>query len=646
MYRILKNRKQLTVPGDKVSPFIQFLYFSATAAAVILFIIYWFGFPLGGKRLLGTEYSYLLFAFLSPLVYIGIGRKGFGYVSIPHWSDYVLAVLFLISFLLCFISSDAISYGLWTSHPGALQLITASVLVFLSLEAGRRAAGWGYVTVILLSVFYSLWADRFSGPFYGVPVSLSRLITDFAFGVDGILGIPAGLVGKSILGFYVFAAAMQGLGGSDFFLELAKASLGKYRGGAAKTAVIASGLFGSLSGSITANVMTTGSLTIPAMKKAGFTPEYAAATEACASSGGDTMPPVMGGLAFIAVMVGDFEYSEMMVAAFLPTLLYYFGLLVQVDGYTAKCITEERSQNNSRGILSVLKKGWHFPVTIGFLVFGLVYMKWGYITPLYASVLILLLTAIRNKGTIKRAQWKDIFLTAGRHLSYGVAIFLATGLLMVSLYKTGMAAALSAWIITLGSENLIPVLFIGAFFNLFMGMLGLQRSSYLFLAVTMAPAVASAGNIPQVAVHLFLIFYAGLGGLTPPVAITALIAARIAGAKGLKTALISLRLGFVLLLLPFFFVFQPALILQGALWDILLFGTAVFIGVFLMASAIEAYLTGYGILKIPERVFIFFTGILLAFPDIRSILSGLVLGSVSVLVLRKRKSPNPSPPGD
>ncbi|MDC7241590.1 MAG: TRAP transporter fused permease subunit [Spirochaetales bacterium] len=608
---------------------------------MLVYICYWFGLPFPGGVLEDRAYFYLLFTLLSPMIFPGIRsrrtREGRG----PGWYDYLLSALFFSVFFICFLSSEKMAYGLWMISPSALHIGIAAVILLLSIEAGRRAAGWSYVLVIVACALYSLFADRFSGPLYGVPVSPVRLITDFAFGQDGILGVPASLIGKSMLGFYVFAATMQGLGGSTFFINTASALFGKSRGGTAKTAVIASGLFGSLSGSISANVMTTGTMTIPAMKKAGYSAEYAAASEACASSGGDTMPPVMGGLAFIAAMVANFEYSEIMIAAFLPTVLYYFGLLIQVDGYAAVKLRNPsgskhgESESRRPDLAEVIIEGWHFLISIAFLVFGLVHMKWGYISPLYASALAIALSAARRQtGFLERL--KNIFIFAGRQISFGLAIFLGTGIIMVSLYKTGMASALTSWIVSLGSENLFAVLLIGALFNLFMGMLGLQRSSYLFLAVTMAPAVSSLGNIPEVAVHLFLIFYAGMGGLTPPVAITAYLAANIAGADRLKTALTSLRLGFVLLILPFFFILQPALILQGALWKILLFGSAVFFGVFLTASAIEGYLAGRGVLRKGERIILGLFGLLTAFPDLRTLAAGVILGGAFYLKGIKR----------
>ncbi|WP_168203505.1 TRAP transporter permease [Oceanispirochaeta crateris] len=614
--------------NEKLTLCVKSFFLVSTIIAVALYISYWFGFSVFGRILLTTDYSYLLYAALSPMIFLGIGHKGIQDKTGPRWYDFWLAAVFMCSFVYCFLSSDEISYGLWMSNPSNIQTIVAILLVLLSLEAGRRAAGWNYVAVILVCMAYSLFADRFSGPLYGVSIPFTRLILDFSFGEDGILGVPAVLIGRSMFGFYVFAATMQVLGGSDFFLKLANALFGRFRGGPAKTAVIASGLFGSLSGSITANVMTTGSITIPAMKKAGYSSEYAAAAEACASSGGDTMPPVMGGLAFIAVMVGNFEYSEIIVAAFLPTMLYYFGLLVQIDGYTARRKLKNNSDEESPGLLIIMKDGWPFMVAVAFLIFGLLYMKWGFITPLYTSGLVLVLSFLRRAGKPGKERLAQLLIIAGRQLSYGLAIFLGTGFILVSLYKTGMASALTAWIVSLGSDNILAVLILGALFNLFMGMLGLQRSSYLFLAVTMAPAVASIGHLPEIAVHLFLIFFAGLGGLTPPVAITAFIAAGIAGANGMKTAWTSMRLGFVLFIIPFFFVFQPALILQGTLWKILFFGSSVFVGVFFVASAIEGYILGYGELKRHERVLVSIIGVLIAFPQFVSILIGFVLGGI------------------
>jgi len=618
---------------------VKIVYLGTTLAAIILFVLYWLAIPVGGRVISGTAYFYLLFAILGFNILIGLGANRRSRAGAPPWYDYLLSLLTPAVLFFFFFHSNEISMRLWTPAPSVFHFILALALGLISLEAGRRVGGWGYVVVLGVSIIYPLFADKMPGVLYGFSLSLQEVFADFAFGANGILGLPAMTLGTMILGFYLFAGVMLGLGGGEFFLKLAMVLMGRVRGGPAKVAVLASGFFGSLTGSIIANIAATGSFTIPAMKKAGYSPEYSAATEACASSGGDTMPPVMGGLVFMAAIIANVDYAVIMVAAFIPTVLYYFGLLVQVDGYAAKAGIKALPPENIPRLWPTLKEGWIYLFCIGFLVFGLLYMRWGMITPVYASALMLLLSVITlNRNITFRRLEAALAYTAGL-VNFGMAIFLSIGFIMVGLYKTGMAAALTAWVISLGADNVFLILLIGAAFNLLMGMVGLQRTSYLFLAVTMAPAVAAVTGIPVIAVHLFIIFYAGLGGLTPPVAINAFIAASIAGADPMKTAWTSLRLGVVLLFIPFFFVLQPALIMQGTPGEIIYHTALALLGIFILASGLEGYLIKFGELSVVQRTMLVVGGFLVAFPQTITTLVGLGLSALCIIirVVRQRR---------
>ena len=618
---------------------VKIAYLGTTLAAVIVFVLYWLAIPLGGTVISGTAYFYLLFAILGFNIFIGLGASRKIRTGAPPWYDYLLSVLTPAIFFFFLFHSNEISMRLWTPPPSAFHVALALILGILSLEAGRRAGGWGYVAVLGVSLVYPLFADKMPGVLYGFSLSLQEIFADFAFGANGILGLPAAMLGKMVLGFYLFAGVMLGLGGGEFFLKLATALMGRVRGGPAKIAVLASGFFGSLTGSTIANIAATGSLTIPAMKKTGYSPEYSAAIEACASSGGDTMPPVMGGLVFMAAIIANIDYATIMVAALVPTVLYYFGLLVQVDGYAAKAGIKALPPANMPRLWATLKEGWIYLFCIGFLVFGLLYMRWGMITPVYASVLMLLLSVITGRKSFSIQKLESALAYTAGLVNFGMAIFLSIGFILVGLYKTGMAAALTAWVISLGAGNVFLILLIGAVFNLLMGMVGLQRTSYLFLAVTMAPAVAAVTGIPIIAVHLFIIFYAGLGGLTPPVAINAFIAASIAEADAMKTAWTCLRLGVVLIFIPFFFVLQPALVMQGTLWEILYHTTLAMMGIFILASGLEGYLIKFGRLTKIQRVIMIAGGFLIAFPQWIDTLVGLALSTMAIIlvVLKRRR---------
>lgn len=618
---------------------VKFIYIGTTLVSVLLFLFYWLGIPVGGQMLGGTFYYYLLYALLGFNVFVGLAARVKYKDSPPRWYDYIFAVLLPALMIFALINSEEISMRMWSPAPSPAHIIPALLIGLLSLEAGRRVAGKGYVVVILIAILYSLFAGKMPGILYGFQLSLPDMLADFAYGANGILGLPALMLGKMVLGFYLFAGVMMGLGGGTFFLKLGTALMGRIRGGPAKVAVLASGFFGSLSGSPIANIASTGSFTIPAMKKTGYPPHYAAAIEACASSGGDTMPPVMGGMVFMAAIITNTDYASVMIAAFLPTILYYFSLLVQVDAYAARTGLTGLPREEIPGIWSTLKEGWIFIAGIAFLIFGLLYMRWGMITPVYATGLTLLMSFI---GRSTRPTW-DRFKTALSYtanlISMGMAIFLSIGFLMVSLYKTGLAAGITSWVVSLGGDNIYLILLIGIGFNLLTGMVGLQRSTYLFLGVTMAPAVAAITGVPIIAIHLFIIFYAGLGGLTPPVAINAIVAAGIARADGMKTAWTGLRLGSVLFFVPLFFVLQPALIMEGSPLEIIYHTLIAALGIFILASGLEGYMVKVGVLNRYKRIILILSGLLVAFPEIQCTIIGLAVTAGTIVITKFVKIP-------
>ncbi len=414
-----------------------------------------------------------------------------------------------------------------------------------------------------------------------------------------------------------------------------------------------------------ANVAGTGSFTIPAMKRSGYPPEYAAAIEACSSTGSDTMPPVMGGLVFIMVIIFGVDYADVVMAALLPSVLFYLGLLVQVDAYAARHNLKAAPAEDAPSVWRVLLSGWIYLVGLAVLVFGLLYMRWGAITPVYASLVVLLLKLAEGGFKLWRSRGdsqtvKDSLRAAARQtesalsqtatlVNYAVAIFIGMGFIMVGLLKTGVAAGLAGWIIGAGGHNLYLVLFVCFLFCVIMGLAGLQRTAYILLAVIAVPAIttisqgkpefAAYGGLPLIGLNLFFIFYATLGNITPPVALNAFVAASIADAAPMKTAWLACRLGIVLFFLPFFFVMQPALlIIYTPWWQTLLHFIQAAAGIWLLSSALEGYLVKLGTLERWQRVALFAGGFMLAFPQPIVLSLGLALCAavIGAAILRKR----------
>lgn len=617
---------------------IQFIFLSGTLLSVILFILYWYSIPIFGEVLTGTRYYYLLYASLGFNIFMGLGATSALKRKAPRWFDYILSFTVWGIIIFCLLHSDDIGARLWNPPRTWWQYGIAVILLLISLEAGRRVAGWGFVGVLIFSLLYPQFADRFPGVLYGYQVPFSALAGDFAFGANGWLGLPAEMLGNLILPFFLFAGVVMGSGGGEFFLRLAIALAGRFAGGPAKVSVIGSAFFGSLSGSVIANIAGTGSFTIPAMKRTGWPPEYAAAIECCASGGGDTMPPIMGGLVFMMIILTGVEYADVLIAAVIPSFLYFLGLLVQVDSYAKRNGLKGLPKEEIPGVLKVLKEGWQYLFVLVFLTFGMVYMRWGIITPLYAAVLMLLLGFVNKRD---RPTWRRLEVAIAQMaglVNFGMAVFFGMGIILVGLLKTGMAAGLTGWIVSFGAGNAYLILLIGAVFSMIMGTVGLERSSYIFLAVTMCPAVVSLTGMNPIPVHLFVIFYAGYGELTPPVAVDCYVAASIANADPRKTMYRACRLGIVLFLLPWFFVLQPALMILGQPWhQVLLYLILASIGIWLMASGLEGYLRPVGNLRWHERAFLILGGFLFAFPEWLTTIVGAAVCAVAIIMVLIRK---------
>ncbi|MEW6142734.1 MAG: TRAP transporter fused permease subunit [Chloroflexota bacterium] len=625
---------------------IKVIFIAGPIVSVTMFILHYFSIPVFGQLLASTLYYYALFASLAFNVFVGLAATPKDRLRPPPWYDYVLAFLFMGCMLYFLANSAEIGARNWDVPPGPVQVVVATVAGALSIEGCRRVGGWSFVGVLIVAIIYPMVASNLPGVLYGTSFTFDEVMGQFAYGAGGLLGLPARMFGSLILGFYLFAGMVNGMGGGPFFLKLATGIAGRFRGGPAKVSVLASSFFGTLSGSVIANIVGTGSFTIPAMKKMGFSPEYAAAVEVCSSSGGDTMPPIMGGAIFLMVIIAGVDYADVMVAAFLPTFLHFFCLLIQVDSYSARNGIRGLPKAACPSIRRTLLEGWIFPVVIAFLVFGLVYMRWGAITPIYAIALTYILHFLKWSGrrviigvrgvkqpemslvpSAKRAgrDLETAFSQAAGLINFGAATFMGVAFILVGLVKTGLAAGLTTYVVGFGVENIYLILLICCLVSVIMGTAGMERSAYLFLAVTIAPGLvalgqaapelAVTGGISIIAVHLFLIWYIDVGGFSPPVAVDAYVAASLANANPVKTMWTACRLGITMILVPFFFILRPALLILGfGPLDVLLQLFLAMTGLWFLASGLEKYMIGAGAVNMPGRVLLIFGGFMFAFP--------------------------------
>ncbi len=484
---------------------------------------------------------------------------------------------------------------------------------------------------------YPLYCEHLPGILWGAGHSITHITSAFAYGRLGMLGVPAQVTGEILMGFLLFAGVLIASGAGTFFLNFSLALMGRFRGGPAKVAVISSGLFGSLSGSTITNVIATGSVTIPTMKRAGYPPHYAGAIEAVASAGGTVMPPVMGSVAFLLSILTGISYAVICIAAFIPALLYYWGLIVQVDSYAARVGLRGLPREEIPSLWGTLKEGWPFVAVLFFLVFALVYMRWEARSPVYASGLMILLSYTNRKTMMTPRRLWSTLVTVGGLITFLMAVLFCVALLLLGVQITGTLTALVAKIIMLGAENLVPILAIAGLTCYIMGMVGMAIVPYIVMAVTAIPAIATATGLPVLAVHLFVIFYLMTSGLTPPVCIAAFTGAALAGARPMKTGFTAMRLAIVVYFIPWFFVFNPALILEGPiLVTIYLFAICV-TGIWILASGLEGYMLWVGILNSWSRPVLVLCGFLIAFPDWITTIIGAVLAVLVIAIIFVRK---------
>ncbi|AFV76392.1 TRAP transporter, 4TM/12TM fusion protein [Thermus oshimai JL-2] len=528
----------------------------------------------------------------------------------------------------------------WTNPENPWQIALALFLLIAVLEGARRVGGLGFSLVTLFLSTYPLVAPYMPGALWGPPITWQELLGYGIYSTQGLLGLPMRTVGELLVGFLVLASFLIASGAGQAFLEIASSLFGWARGGAAKVSVVASAFFGSLSGSILSNVASTGSLTIPAMIRSGFPKAYAAAVEACASTGGVLMPPVMGAVAFVMATLLGVPYGQVVLAATIPSLLYYLSLFAHVDLYAARQGLRGLPREDLPLLGEALRRGLPFLLVLGFLVFALLYLRLERFAPFYALGLLLLLL-IRELSFQKLLQ----ALIAGASLiGQTLALILPVGLILAGLLGTGVAPALTSTLVRAGQDNLLLVLFLGVAVAFLLGMAGVMVAAYILLAVTLVPALARLGEFNPLSLHLFVAYWSMLSAITPPVAVAAFLAARIAGAHPMASAWQSVKLGLAIYFIPFFFLFEPALVFQGSIAFILVHGLLAAVGILLLVGGLEGYLWGLGPLPFWSRPAYVILGFLLALPEGLSSLLALFLSIALTVWLRTQKRLT-TPPG-
>jgi TRAP transporter 4TM/12TM fusion protein len=600
-----------------------------------------------------NHYYYALLALLLPLCYLIFPPTK---SATRYWYDVVLA---LLAFSICaffFVSSETmLDYGWEFSAP--VHAVWMSYLLWaLTLEAVRRCGGVTLFWLVLVFSLYPIFADRMPGPISGMASSPAETAAYHVMSIESILGLPFRAFAQLVIGFLIFGVALQHTGGGRFFINLAFALFGHVRGGSAKVAIVSSALMGSMSGSVITNVLSTGPLTIPAMRKNGFSREYAGGVEACASTGGVLLPPIMGSTAFVMATFLNVPYTSVAIAAAIPALLYFFGLFMQIDAYAARQGLQGTPREELPTLADTFRDGWFYMASFAVLIFLLVFMQREAVAPFYATGLLLVLNQLSGKNRWNLPQAGSFLVTCGRLLVELLSIMAGVGLIVGALSVTGLSGTLVNDLLFIAGDSVLLLLLMGAFTSFILGIGMTVTAAYIFLAIVLAPALVQGGLDPM-SVHLFILYWGMLSFITPPVALGAFAAASIAGASALNTGFKAMQLGSVIYFIPFFFVLEPALIMQGSVLDIVLTTLVAAMGITLIAGGLQAYLPVIGFLDKPGvasqsgRALIVAGGILVALPGLESIgipvgdlalfAAGLVLG-VSGIALSRRPVGEPA----
>ena len=599
-------------------------YGVALVAAVTLLVamdtLRMFGDPLlAGWLQLETHYYFFLLGALLPTAFL----------VFPRWLPldvFLAAAVVTCCTYFSLHAAEIVDLG-WEFGAPPTATVSAVTLWALLLEAVRRAGGRALFVITLVFSLMPLVADRLPGPFAGMPADFALTAAYHVLSIESVFGLPFRAFAELVIGFVVFGLALQHTGGGRFFLDLAFGLLGHVRGGAAKVAIVSSGLMGSMSGSVVTNVLTTGQLTIPTMKATGMKPEVAGGVEACASTGGVLLPPIMGSTAFVMATFLEVPYYEVALAATIPALLYFIALFLQVDAHAAAHGLVGLDRRDLPSVGKTLVSGWYYLGAFLVLIFLLVVLQRESVAPYFATGILLVLNQFSREHRWGWQSLVDFLYASGRLLAELAAVLAGVGLIVGSLSLTGLSGTLVNDLLYLAGDSIWLLLLMGAVTSFVLGIGMTVTAAYIFLAIVLAPALVQGGLDPM-AVHLFILYWAMLSFITPPVALGAYAAASIAHANPIGTGLAAMRLGSVIYFIPFMFVWYPALILNDTPFALAVALAEALAGIWLLVCGLQSYVPWLGIRwNIAQRLLLVIGGLLVALPPLFPELTGAERGT-------------------
>ena len=585
------------------------------------------------QRIIFTGFGFLVIFSVYPAF---AGKSSHSKISIPSLL-LTLVTLSILVYLAYNYMDRAETIGLETYN---IDLVLGAVFIIIVLEACRRTTGLPFMIIAVLLIFYARFGEWLPDLFAHKDYETERIISGLFLTTEGLFGGITGIAATFIYIFILFGAMLRNSGAGDFFLDFANSLLGKRRGGAAKVAVVGSSFFGMISGSCLANVAGTGQVTIPLMKRTGYKPHFAGGVEAVASAGGQLMPPVMGGTAFIMMEVLGVSYLSICKAALLIGILYFVDVFMMVDMEAARTGLKGLKPEEVPSFKQTLAKGWHYIVPVVILVVLLIEGSSASRAAFWSTVSVPVISWFRKDGRMGFRQILWALEDAAYTSCAIVGIVLAMGVVVGMITLSGLGLALSDILLQLSGDNLLVLLLMSMITSIILGMGVPIICAYIVLAVLVCPALIQMGVIP-IAAHLFVFYFAILSAITPPVAPDAFVAAGIADASMMKTAFSACRTGLALVLLPYIMVYDPALVMEGGFFQILLVVLRSGMGIFALVGVLQGYLIRS--ITIFERIALFVAMILLIYPAwMHNVVGYIIVGIIFYIgLIRKNKEKQP-----
>lgn len=540
--------------------------------------------------------------------------------KIDIW-DWGFAILMIVGCANILLNYAAIAMREGSAIPSDVYIGT--IMIFLVIEGTRRSMGWPLPIMAIISLIYGVFGPYMPGILAHGGFSFEELAPFMYLRTDGIFGVPLGVSASFIFLFVLFGSFLNISGAGQFFIDLAVSLAGRSQGGPGKAAVVASGLMGTVSGSSCGNAVTTGAFTIPLMKQSGYTPEFAGAIVACASTGGQVMPPVMGAAAFIMAQFLGVSYWEIVVAAAIPATLYFVSIMAMVHFRAGKRRMARLDPSQLPKAGAVLRKGWHLLLPIVALI---VFLALGYsptMAVFWSIVALVVFSWLGDKEHRMTPQRiLDALISGGFGAIEVAAACACSGIVIGVIAITGVGLAFSSFVLSLSGGILPLALILTMIGSIILGMGVPTTAQYIITSTLAAPALAQMG-VPMMSAHLFCLYFGVLADVTPPVALATYAASGIARSNPMKTGFTALVTAVAGFLVPFMFVYNPYLLLQGDILHILLGCFTALIGILGLSAGVQGYLVND--LNIFERILLLGVPFLIIYPTLTTNVIGVII---------------------